>query len=116
MTELYRGLLEILVMRFIEQVETLRMHIRANNTGTVENFEIDMGVTGFWNLMLETVFTIFSILFLITGVCLAAVLAIASYPVAAFINYGIWLLHNTKHPQEDDKPMIIKQDNGQEKK
>ena len=116
MTELYRGLLEILVMRFIEQVETLRMHIRSNNSGQVENFEIDIGVAGFWNLLLETIFTIFCILFLITGVCLAAVLAIVSYPIAAFINYGIWLLRNTKNPQVDDKPMIIKQDNGQEKK
>lgn len=115
MTELYRGLLEILVMRFIEQVETLRMHIRANNTGTVENFEIDIGVTGFWNLMLETVFTIFCILFLITGVCLAAVLAIVSYPLAAFINYSSWLLSNTRNPNQD-KPIIIKQDNDQEKK
>lgn len=115
MTELYRGLLEILVMRFIEQVETLRMHIRANNTGTVENFEMDIGVIGFWNLMLETVFTIFSILFLITGVCLAAVLAIVSYPLAAFINYSSWLLSNTRNPNQD-KPIIIKQDNDQEKK
>jgi hypothetical protein len=115
MTELYRGLLEILVMRFIEQVETLRMHIRANNTGSVENFEIDIGVTGFWNLMLETVFTIFCILFLITGVCLAAVLAIVSYPFAAFINYSSWLLSNTRNPNQD-KPIIIKQDNDQEKK
>jgi len=115
MTELYRGLLEILVMRFIEQVETLRMHIRANNTGTVENFEMDIGVIGFWNLMLETVFTIFSISFLITGVCLAAVLAIVSYPFAAFINYSSWLLSNTRNPNQD-KPIIIKQDNDQEKK
>jgi len=115
MTELYRGLLEILVMRFIEQVETLRMHIRANNTGTVENFEIDIGVTRFWNLMLETVFTIFSILFLITGVCLAAVLAIVSYPFAAFINYSSWLLSNTRNPNQD-KPIIIKQEHDQEKK
>ncbi len=115
MTELYRGLLEILVMRFIEQVETLRMHIRANNTGTVENFEIDIGVSGFWNLMLETVFTVFSIIFLITGVCLAALLAIVSYPLAAFINYSSWLLSNTRNPNQD-KPIIIKQDNDQEKK
>ena len=115
MTELYRGLLEILVMRFIEQVETLRMHIRANNSGQVENFEMDIGVTGFWNLMLEIVFTVFSILFLITGVCLAAALAVISYPFSAFINYGSWLLANTKNPP-DDTPKIIKQDNGQEKK
>lgn len=115
MTELYRGLLEILVMRFIEQVETLRMHIRLHNSGYAENSQIDIGVVGFWNLMLEVVFTIFSILFLMTGVCLAATLAIVSYPCAAFINYGGWLLSNTRNPPED-KPTIIRQDNGQEKK
>jgi hypothetical protein len=112
MTELYRGLIEILVMRFIEQVETLRMHIRANNSGRVENFEIDIGVSGFWNLMLEITFTIFSIIFLLSGVCLAATLAIVSYPFAAFINYGSWLLINTKNPQKpiDEQPKIIKTD------
>jgi hypothetical protein len=112
MTNLYRGLLEILVMRFIEQVETFRMHIRSNNSGQSDNVQFDIGVTGFWNLMLETVFTIFSILFLITGVCLAAVLAMLSYPFAAFLNYGAWLLHNTKNPKEtyEESPKIIKKD------
>jgi hypothetical protein len=114
MTELYRGILEILVMRFIEQVETLRMHIRSHNSGYAEHFELDIGVAGFWNLMLEIVFTIFSILFLLTGVCLAVVLAVFAYPVAAFINYGGWLLSNTKNPTKET-PTIIRQDNGQEK-
>jgi hypothetical protein len=115
MTELYRGILEILVMRFIEQVETLRMHIRSKNSGYAENVELDIGVSGFWNLMLETIFTMFSILFLLTGVCLAVVIAIFAYPCAAFINYGGWLVSNTKNPVQD-KPTIIKQDNGEEKK
>jgi hypothetical protein len=115
MTELYRGLLEILVVRCIEQIESLRVHIRSHNSGHAENFELDIGVTGFWNLMLETVFTMFSILFLITGVSLAATLAVVSYPFAAFINYGAWLLSNTKNPK-DDHPIIIKQNNEQEKK
>lgn len=113
MTELYRGLIEILVMRFIEQVETLRMHIRAHNSGQVENFEIDIGVVGFWNLMLEVVFTIFSIIFLFSGVFLAATLAVLSYPFAAFLNYGSWLLINTRHPEKntsEEQPKIIKKD------
>jgi hypothetical protein len=112
MTELYRGLIEILVMRFIEQVETLRMHIRANNSGQVENFEIDIGVAGFWNLMLEITFTIFSIIFLFLGVCLAATLAVVSYPFAAFINYGSWLIFNTRNPEKqiEEQPKIIKTD------
>ena len=64
MTELYRGLLEILVMRCNEQIESMRIHIRSHNSGRNKDSEIDIGVTGFWNLMLETVFTIVTILFL----------------------------------------------------
>lgn len=115
MTELYRGLLEILVMRCIEQIESLRTHIRSHNSGRSQNFELDIGITGFWNLMLETLFTVFTILFLFSAVCLAAILAVISYPFAAFINYGAWLLKNTKNPA-DDSPTIIKQKDGQEKK
>lgn len=125
MTELYRGLLEILVMRFMEQIESLRMHIRTHNSGRSNSDEIDIGVTGFWNLMLETVFTIFTILFLFLFVCLTASLAIISYPIAAWFNYSTWVLRSTRvasvenTPTETtttDSPTIIKQNNGQEKK
>lgn len=115
MTELYRGLLEILVMRCIEQIESLRNHIRSHNSGHGQNRDFDIGVAGFWNLMLETVFTVFIILFLLSAVCLAAVLAVTSYPFAALINYGSWLMKNTKNP-DDDSPIIIKQKDVQEKK
>lgn len=114
MTELYRGLLEILVMRCIEQIESLRIHIRSHNSGYAHH-DFDIGVTGFWNLILETIFTIFSILFLFTGVVLAATLAVVSYPFAAFINYGSWLLSNTRNPT-NETPTIIRKDNDQEKK
>lgn len=114
MTELYRGLLEILVMRGIEQIESLRTHIRLHNSGHSQIDQFDIGVTGFWNLMLETVFTIFIIIFLLLFVCLTASLAIISYPFAAFINYGGWLLKNTKNPS-DENPIVIKKINGQEK-
>jgi hypothetical protein len=115
MTELYRGLLQILVMRCIEQIESLRIHIRSHNSGHSQIDQFDIGVSGFWNLMLETIFTIFTILFVLLFVCLTASLAIISYPFAAFINYGGWLLKNTKNPPEES-PIIIKQSNGQEKK
>ncbi len=114
MTELYRGLLEILVMRCIEQVESLRIHIRSHNSGHAKNSDFDIGITGFWNLMLETTFTVFSILFLLIGVSLAATLAIASYPLAAFFNYGSWLLSNTRNPTPE-KPTIVKKANEQDK-
>ena len=126
MTDLYRGLLEILVIRFMEQIESLRLHIRSHNSGRSKNDEIDIGVTGFWNLMLETVFTIFTILFLFLFVCLTASLAIISYPLAAWFNYGTWVLRSTRgaimvdtapaEPQTTDSPTIIKQGNGKEKK
>ncbi len=115
MTELYRGLLQILVMRCIEQIESLRGHIRLHNTGKSEIVDFDIGVTGFWNLLLEITFTMFTVVFLISGISLIAVLAVSSYPFAAFINYGAWLLRNTKNPSNDEL-VIIKQNNGEEKK
>jgi hypothetical protein len=115
MTKLYRGLLEILVMRCVEQIESLRMHIRSHNSGYSNNSDFDIGVSGFWNFMLETVFTVVTIMFLFLFVCLTASLAIVSYPLAAFINYGSWLLKNTRG-SPDDSLTIIKNNNEQEKK
>ena len=118
MTELYRGLLEILVMRCVEQIESLRMHIRSHNSGQGQDPEFDIGVAGFWNLMLETVFTIFTIFFCFLFVVLTATLAIVSYPLAAWFNYGTWLLKNTRGNTTNsvDQPTIIKNNNDQEKK
>jgi hypothetical protein len=115
MTELYRGLLEILVMRCIEQIESLRVHIRSHNSGKSEIVDFDIGVTGLWNLLLEIVFTIFTVTFLISGIALIAVLVVSSYPFAAFLNYGAWLFRNTRNPPNDEL-LIIKQKNEQEKK
>ncbi len=115
MTELYRGLLEILVMRCIEQIESLRVHIRSHNSGKSQIVDFDIGVTGFWNLLLEIVFTIFTVTFLISGICLIAILVVSSYPFAAFLNYGAWLFRNTRNPPNNEI-VIIKQNNDQEKK
>jgi hypothetical protein len=115
MTELYRGLLQILVMRCIEQIESLRVHIRLHNSGKSEIVDFDIGVTGFWNLLLEIVFTMFTVIFLILGILLIAILAVTSYPFAAFVNYGAWLFRNTRNPPNDEL-VIIKQNNDQEKK
>ena len=79
------------------------------------NIDFDIGVTGFWNFALETVFTIFTVAFLMLAVLLTAGLAVVSYPLAAFLNYGYWVFKNTKNPV-DDSPIIIKQSNDQEKK
>ena len=103
-------------MRCIEQIESLRVHVRSHNPGVSENLDFDIGVTGFWNLMLETIFTIFSIVFLILAVCLTAILAIGSYPFAAFINYLAWVFKNVRNPSFGDGPTIIKKSNVEEKK
>ncbi len=115
MTELYRGLLEIFVMRCIEQIESLRTHIRTHNLGKSSNIDFDVGVTGFWNFMLETVFTIFTVTFLMLAILLTAALAVASYPLAAFLNYGAWLVKNVRNPVPES-PIIVKQKDDQEKK
>lgn len=115
MTELYRGLLEIFVMRYVEQIESLRTHIRSHNLGVNVDKEFDIGVTGFWNLVLEAACTIFTIAFLMSAICLTTALVVVSYPFAAFINYWGWLLKNTKNPK-GDSPVIIKQSDEQEKK
>ena len=115
MTELYRGLLEIFVMRCVEQIESLRTHIRTHNSGKSGNIDFDIGVSGFWNLLLEIVFTMFTVTFLISGISLIAILTVTSYPLAAFLNYGAWLFRNTRNPPNDEI-VIIKQNNDQEKK
>jgi hypothetical protein len=91
------------------------MHIRSHNSGQSQSPEFDIGITGFWNLILEIVFTVFTILFLFLFVCLTASLAIVSYPFAALINYSSWLLKNVRGTSPEH-PTIIKQSNGQEKK
>jgi len=113
MTELYRGLLEILVKMGIQQIESLRIHIQSHNSGYSDS-QVDFGVTGFWNYMLEIIFTLFSIFFLFIFVLLTATLAVVSYPPAAFINYGSWLVKNTKNPEThitaSESPVIIKKE------
>ena len=117
MTELYRGLLQILVMRCIEQIESLRTHIRSHNSGITENFELDIGVAGFWNLMLEIVLTIFAILCLLLGVILIAGLAVGFYPLHAVVQYSSLLLRNTRNPppevnniKTEESPVVIKKE------
>jgi hypothetical protein len=97
----------------MQQIDLLRTHIQSHNTGK-SNSEFDIGVSGFWNYMLEITFTLFTIFFLFVFVLLTVLLAVCSYPPAAFINYGSWLIRNTKNPPQET-PVIIRQNNEQEK-
>lgn len=117
MTELYRGLLLVLTNKFNELILAFRLHIQSFNQDTKDpdNY-YDVGVLGFWNLMLEIIFTLFSLSCLVVGVSLIASLAVLFYPCHGFLRYVSLTLKNIKHPASDsvtkdkvdETPVIIK--------
>jgi hypothetical protein len=100
MTELYRGILLILFNKFNDLIITLREHIRSYKQQTTDptNY-MDIGVLGFWNLMLEISVSVFGMAVLATGVALVAVLAMVFYPLTALFNLCASVLINTRHPE-----------------
>lgn len=120
MTKIYRGLLLVLTSKFYELILAQRTHIQSFRQETEDpNNYFDIGVLGFWNLMLEVTFTLFSLLCLITGVSLVATLAVIFYPLHALLNYISFIFKNTRNPQVeipvvndkinfDESPVIIK--------
>jgi len=127
MTELYRGLLLVLTEKFTELISTLRMHIRSfRNESADPNSYMDVGVSGFWNFILEVIFTLFAIGCLSAGVVLTAMLAIVAYPLKVTLNVSSYVLRSIRHPQQEgqfekispelDDPIITKKADGKEKK
>ena len=127
MTELYRGLLLALTAKFIDLIGTVRDHIRNFKQQTTDETNyMDVGVMGFWNLILEIVFTLYGVICLTAGIILTASLAIAFYPLAAVLNACSLMLTNTRQAQSqqitnnieqvpEDAPIIMrkgKQNNG----
>jgi hypothetical protein len=127
MTELYRGLLLVLTEKFTDLISTLRMHIRSFRSESKDpsNY-MDVGVSGFWNFILEVIFTLFAISCLSAGVVLTAMLAIIAYPLKATLNVSSYVLRSIRHPQQEgqfgkispefDDPIISKKADGKEKK
>jgi len=118
MTELYRGILLVLTEQFSKLMLMLRNHTRSHskvNTGPI--FNGNMQVSGFWNLMLEIVMTVYVIVCMTVGILLTASLAIISYPFAAPLNYIKWLLSSIigDQPEKNKQPAIIKIPDGREK-
>jgi len=129
MTDLYRGLLLVIINKFYELILSFRTHIQSFRSETEDPHNyMDVGVIGFWNLMLEITLTTFSLLCPIIGVALIATLAIVFYPFEALLKYSSLLLKNTRNPQPDllttirektppsfdESPVIVKKD-GKEK-
>jgi len=104
MTDLYRDLLFVLTDKFNNLILTLREHIRLSSKNTSPfSYQVDLGVNGFWNLLLEITFTVFSILCLFFGVILTLILVITSYPFAGLFNYFRWVLWHIWNPADDNK-------------
>lgn len=126
MTELYRGLLLVVTTKFYELILAFRSHIRSFKEQTSDPYNyFDVGVLGFWNLILEIIFIMFSLLCLIAGISLIAVLAVGVYPLYAILQYSSLLVKNTRNPPVEslvlndkipssDSAVIIK-NNGKEK-
>lgn len=106
MTELYRGILLILFEKFNDLIVTLREHIRSYKQETTDptNY-MDIGVLGFWNLMLEISMSIFGMAVLASGVAMVASLAIVFYPLTALFNLCASVLSNTRHPESNPMPL-----------
>ena len=120
----------MLTEKFTDLIATLTVHIRLFRDYPADvNNSLDLGVLGFWNLMLEVIFILFVIACFCAGVLLTAALAIVSYPLKALLNVGSVILSSIKNPHNDivqdriqprlaESPVIRKLDkkaNGKEK-
>ena len=79
MLRLYRGLVDIFIKQSLVQEQEFVNHVRSEVPGIVEEHTI--GVRGFWNLMLEIVFVIFTKTVFLLGLITVAVLAVLSFPL-----------------------------------
>ena len=90
MTQMFRGLLDILHQNRSDLHQTLNSHIRSFDSKTDQD-ELDLGVTGFWSLMLELVFNCYTQTVLAVGITLVMLLSLITYPV----RFVVYLLGNT---------------------
>ena len=80
-TQMFRGLLDILHQNRADLHQTLNTHIRSFDRKTNEDQELDLGVAGFWSLMLELVFNCYTQTVLAVGITLILLLSMITYPV-----------------------------------
>jgi hypothetical protein len=79
-TQMFRGLLDILHQNRSDLHQTLNTHIRSFDRKTDED-ELDLGVVGFWSLMLELVLNCYTQTVLAVGITLVLFLSLITYPV-----------------------------------
>ena len=83
MLKLYRGLVDIFIKQSLVQEQEFVKHVRSDTPAVAE--EGTIGTRGFWNLMLEIVFVLFTKTVFLFGLITVGALAIISFPL-----YGIW--------------------------
>ena len=135
MTELYRMLLLVITRKLDELKTEVRTQIRTFHPIVPESerdqHRLDLGVSGFWNFMLEVVFNFYIILCYAISITLISTLAIVFYPLNAILTLLSSMFRQTHSgmflPQEepamtdrvpptlDLDPVIIKKSNGKEK-
>lgn len=83
MLKLYRGLVDIFIKQSLVQEQEFVKHVRSDTPAVAE--EGTIGTRGFWNLMLEIVFVLFTKTVFLFGLITVGAFAIISFPL-----YGIW--------------------------
>jgi hypothetical protein len=134
MTELYRMLLLVITEKLDELKTDLRTQIRTFYQQVPDEekdqHRLDLGVSGFWNFLLEVVFNFYIILCYAISISLISSLAIVFYPLNAVLSLltsmfrqthiGILVPHDEPAldktpPTFDTDPVIVKKSNGKEK-
>ena len=135
MTELYRMLLLVITQKLDELKTELRTQIRTFHPHVPDEekdqHRLDLGVSGFWNFLLEVVFNFYIIFCYAISVTLISSLAIVFYPLNAMLTLMTSLfrqthigimppheepLHDRVTPEFDADPVIVKKSDGKEKK
>lgn len=80
MTQVFRGLLDILHQNRSDLHQNLNTHIRSFDRKTNED-DLELGVSGFWSLMLELVFNCYTQTVLAVGITLVMLVSLITYPV-----------------------------------
>ena len=135
MTELYRMLLLVITEKLDELKTNIRDQIRIFHPVVPDSerdqHRLDLGVSGFWNFMLEVVFNFYIILCYAISISLISALAIVFYPLNAILtlltsmfrqtHVGMFMPHEDPAmtdkvpPTLDPDPVIVRKSNGKEK-
>jgi hypothetical protein len=100
MINLYRGLINILATQSRSQADAFTKHIRSGCTD--ESLQPNsLGIGGFWNLLLEILFIVFTKVVFLCGILGVMVLAIVFFPLYG-IKSGIISILNHRASFEDD--------------